>query len=64
MAWIRKAIVDQMQKIALGLTPEDLDLNFLSGKGELRNLGMFMMYGTFPYFGFLINVREMHQNRH
>lgn len=38
-AWVRKTIVEKMSQVAMGLTPEDLDLNFLSGKGELRNLG-------------------------
>lgn len=39
MALIRKAIVDALSKFAVGLSPDDITLDFLTGKGELRNLG-------------------------
>lgn len=40
MALIRKAIADAMSKVAVGIQPDDISLDFLSGKGALRNLGM------------------------
>ena len=40
MALFRKAIAEAMSAVAVGITPDDISLDFLSGKGALRNLGM------------------------